>query len=85
MTLAGAATHVGDGRAITAYDWDTDGDGQFDDASGATPTVTISGVSRLVGLKVTDDQGATGIAYAQTTVTSANSAPSSRSGLPTSI
>jgi hypothetical protein len=42
---------------ITSYLWDLDGDGQFDDATGATPNVSASFAvgSRLIQLQVTDN------------------------------
>jgi hypothetical protein len=45
------------GDFITAYEWDLDGDGQFDDAAGSTPNVTglFPIGSRLIQLKVTDN------------------------------
>lgn len=43
---------------IRTYAWDLDGDGQFDDATGATPTVALES-SRTVTLQVTDDNGGT--------------------------
>ncbi len=46
------------GDFIKAYQWDLDGDGAFDDASGATPDVTsffATPGSHLIQLKVTDN------------------------------
>lgn len=50
------------GDMIQAYEWDLDGDGQFDDASGAFPDVTAYATaagpgSYLIQLKVTDTTG----------------------------
>jgi PKD repeat protein len=54
--------------AITKREWDLDHDGQFDDATGATATWTFQTTGpKIVGLRVTDDDGAT--AEATTTVT----------------
>jgi subtilisin-like proprotein convertase family protein len=55
-----------DGTAIT-YAWDVDGDGEYDDASGATPTVSFpvgSSGAHTIKLRVTDVDGATGDAQA---------------------
>ncbi len=41
----------------TAYAWDLDGDGQFDDALGVTPTFSYASGSRTVSLRVTDVLG----------------------------
>ena len=49
------------GDHIVSWEWDLDGDGQFDDASGETVDHTWSApYSGEVGLKVTDDAGLTG-------------------------
>ncbi len=50
------------GQNITAYEWDLDDDGQYDDGSGVTATVnlTVTGVY-TVGLRVTDAESTTGI------------------------
>ncbi|MHC2998145.1 hypothetical protein OB08_02495 [Microbacterium sp. HJ5] len=61
--------------AIASYEWDLDGDGQYDDATGPTPTFTTVGQDGVftIGLRVTDEFGRT--AEASTTVTVANVAP----------
>lgn len=48
---------------ILAYAWDFDNDGQYDDATGATPTftTTVSG-PRTIALQVTDDRSGVSIA-----------------------
>lgn len=48
---------------IIAWDWDLDGDGQFDDATGEMPDVTaffgsLIGQSKLISLRVTDNTAA---------------------------
>ncbi|MBZ5560323.1 MAG: thrombospondin type 3 repeat-containing protein [Acidobacteriia bacterium] len=65
------------GGAVTAYAWDLNGDGVFDDATGATPTVTFpAAVEGFVGLQVTDADGHTNIAYAHVTIAAVNHPPS---------
>ncbi|MDY0908136.1 M36 family metallopeptidase [Microbacterium sp. CFBP9034] len=61
--------------AITAYAWDLDDDGQYDDATGPTPSFTTVGQDGVftVGLEVTDDFGNTDTD--STTVTVTNVAP----------
>jgi hypothetical protein len=54
------STHVS-GGAIVAYEWDFDGDGQFDDATGATPLFDLVGQDGVftVTLRVTNAVGLT--------------------------
>jgi hypothetical protein len=60
--------------AITRYEWDLDGDGAYDDATGATVTTAFGDQGTYpVGLRVTDDQGAQATVTAQVAV--ANVAP----------
>lgn len=61
--------------AIASYEWDLDGDGEFDDATGATPTHTYTApMQRLVGLRVTNAAGAN-VGYAHVTVIEQDAAP----------
>ena len=61
---------------ITAYEWDLDGDGEFDDATGATPSRTYALPFRgLVGLRVTNRIGLVGVGYAPVAVTATNEPP----------
>lgn len=54
ITLDGTSSYDPDGDAITEYSWDTDGNGTYGDAFGATTTVTFNTPhSGQVGLKVT--------------------------------
>ncbi|MDA1018099.1 MAG: hypothetical protein O3A00_27040, partial [Planctomycetota bacterium] len=64
---------------IVSFDWDLDGDGEFDDASGEFVTVSwtelaamgwLEGEIRQISLRVTDDSGDTGIDTAHVTVQS---------------
>lgn len=60
--------------AITRYEWDLDGDGAYDDATGATVTTAFGDQGTYpVGLRVTDDQGAQATVTAHVAV--ANVAP----------
>ncbi|MCI0437791.1 MAG: PKD domain-containing protein, partial [Chloroflexi bacterium] len=62
------------GGAIVFYEWDTDNDGDFDDAAGAAASVAYpdNGVF-TIGLRVTDADGSTATDTA--TVTVSNAAP----------
>jgi hypothetical protein len=52
-----------DGRIVSER-WDLDGDGAFDDATGATATRTFAVAgAHIAGLRVTDDQGASSVAF----------------------
>jgi murein DD-endopeptidase MepM/ murein hydrolase activator NlpD len=57
--ICGLATPSGCDE-IVKYEWDTDGDGAFDDAVGPTPTVNFGPTfigTKTIGLKVTDSFG----------------------------
>jgi YD repeat-containing protein len=56
---------------ITRYEWDLDGNGSFETDTGSTPTTSKSYADAgtvAVGLRVTDDQGNTGVATVNVTV-----------------
>jgi PKD repeat protein len=58
VTLTSRATDP-DG-SIAAEDWDLDGDGEFDDGTGSTASVTFNAAGpQEIGLRVTDDEGGT--------------------------
>jgi hypothetical protein len=58
ITLDGSGSTDSDGT-ITAYAWDLDNDGQYDDATGVTANFSATTVGTYtVGLRVTDDDGA---------------------------
>ena len=67
-SLNASASTDSDGT-IVSYAWDTDNDGAFDDATGVQPSVSFptAGTQR-VGLRVTDNDGATGETYVDVTV-----------------
>jgi hypothetical protein len=44
--------------AITSVQWDTDNDGAFDDATGASLRLPLPAGVRTIGVRVTDDSGA---------------------------
>ncbi len=61
ITLDGTGSYDPDsGDSIAGYAWDLDNDGQYDDATGATPSYTWNTATTVViWLKVTDTHGAT--------------------------
>ena len=75
VTFDGSASSDPDGTIASAdHDWDLDGDGQYDDASGTVVTRSYpSGGTRLIGLRVTDSDNATDTATQ--TLTVRNAAP----------
>ena len=69
ITFNGTGSYDPDGT-IVSYEWDLDGDGEFDDAFGANPTVIFNETySGNISLRVTDDKGATDIDNTTLTVT----------------
>lgn len=71
--LSGATSSDPDGT-ITAYDWDLDGDGQYDDRTGSSAQVRLDDDGSVtIGLRVTDDGAETG--FAEATVEFRNVAP----------
>jgi hypothetical protein len=78
IALSGAGSSDPDGT-ITGYAWDLDNDGQYDDATGVSPSfsTTASGTFSI-GLLVTDNRGGTATAFANVTVN--NVAPTANAG-----
>src|SRR5690606_30552695 len=75
LALTGAAS-IDPGGTLDDHDWDLDLDGEFDDASGVSPTAAAPEPgTRLVGLRVTDNSGNQDTAYAVVTVTDGNTVP----------
>ncbi|HSO01575.1 MAG TPA: PKD domain-containing protein, partial [Gaiellaceae bacterium] len=67
---------------ITAYEWDLDGDGAFDDATGATPSFTYARpFGGLVAVRVSN-ANASAIDYARADVTTTNRRPLAARNLP---
>ena len=61
---------------IAKWEWDLDGDGEFDDATGVNPSAVFTfEFIGLIGLQVTNDLGEKGIAYAEIVVTNVNDPP----------
>jgi len=57
------------GNDIVSYEWDLDADGQYDDASGVSATFNSAAPGDfIVGLRVTDDDGASHTTSANVTV-----------------
>jgi hypothetical protein len=80
VTLNASGSHDPDGT-IVLYEWDLDGDGQYDDAVGETsPLSTPSDGTLPIGLRVTDDDG--DVDTAQAAVTVNNVAPTANAGGP---
>lgn len=74
VTLDGSGSTPGtdpSAGAVTTYEWDLDGDGQYDDATGASPGFTRVGQDGVfpIGLRVTDAFGNTAVSTSQVTVT----------------
>lgn len=78
ITLDGRSSNDPDGTIVN-YAWDFDGDGQFDDAVGATPTFATTESGNFdIGLRVTDNTGATSTDTTSITIT--NVSPTADAG-----
>lgn len=65
------------------FDWDFDGDGEFDDATGAEAQYTFNAaIRRLVGVRVTNSGNRSAVACALLTVSAANAKPQFQSVAP---
>jgi RHS repeat-associated protein len=92
LTLSGSGADQG--NDTLTYAWDLDNDGQFDDAMGATPTLTwaqvaalglpSNGATRSIYLKATDYDGSQS-SKVRTTLTIRNLAPTADAGGPYTI
>ena len=61
---------------VSGYEWDLDGDGKFDDASSASPNKTYdSPFEGLVGVRVTNSENESNVAYARVDIAEANRRP----------
>lgn len=70
ITLDGTGSYDPDGDPITSYAWDTDGDGQYDDATGPNPTISFNApYTGNIGLQVTaNGRTSTNSAYVEVNV-----------------
>ncbi|GAB3910778.1 hypothetical protein GCM10027612_87250 [Microbispora bryophytorum subsp. camponoti] len=70
VTLDGSASTTVQGATLSSYAWDLDGDRDFNDATGQTPSVVFDEPgSPIVGLKVTDGAGRIAYSWIGVTVT----------------
>ena len=78
ITFDASSSHDPDGSVAT-YEWDLDGDGNYDDGTGVTATHTwLDDYSGIVGVKVTDNDGLT--STDTTSITIYNVAPNVNAG-----
>ncbi|TWU32194.1 CotH kinase family protein [Novipirellula artificiosorum] len=76
ISLSGSASVDTDGT-IATYAWDLDYDGQYDDATGETASFSSTTVGTfIVGVQVTDDDGATSIDTGTITISQVGDEPS---------
>jgi len=77
VTFDASGSNDPDG-SIVKYEWDLDGNGSYETSTGATATTSkafANGGEYTVGVRVTDDEGATATASRLVTVTVQNGAP----------
>jgi len=76
VSFDGSKSTDSDG-SLQSYAWDIDNDGQYDDATGVTTTITFAEAgSHTVELRVTDSHGATDTVTRTISVEASNSEPS---------
>ena len=87
IVLSGTGTDAAGEPDSLTFAWDFNGDGQYDDATGASPTFSAAGLdgptSHAIGLCVTDDVGASHATTAGVTVL--NVAPTAEAGGPYTV
>ncbi|KAB8182154.1 hypothetical protein FH610_024740 [Microbispora catharanthi] len=70
IRLDGSASTAAQGATISSYAWDLDGDRDFDDAAGQTPSAMFDEPgSPVIGLRVSDDAGRVAYSWSGVTVT----------------
>ena len=75
VTFNGTGSSDPDG-SISTYSWDLDGDGLYDDASGATPSFTYTASGTYTArLRVTDNDGASSVSTGVTIAVGGNTPP----------
>ncbi len=75
LALSASAT-TSAGTQVTAYEWDLDADGEYDDATGPTPSATFpTDDPRVVAVQVTNDAGRRSVDHANVVLTGGDRAP----------
>ena len=83
ITLDATGSAAAAGAVLEHYDWDLDADGDFDDATGASPTKAFSSAgAQLISVRVTDDAGRQAVAHAHVTITGGNQPPKINAAAP---
>ena len=79
-TVTFTSTSKDSDGSIAKTEWDLDGDGAYNDATGTTAKKSFDAGSRRVSLKVTDDRGATDTSFQTMNVRDAAKPASAQSG-----